>query len=1009
MDVPNNASLRLQSDQARHTEQLSSKERTMESNEDNQGKTDKQSAMQLKELLDLALQFLSTCSTETLLLVLACLMGATYILLGRLGLIIIGVTLGVTLHASWEGPSNYTSLESRIVGRRLLSMNIVHRVLDWQNNKPIEDFQGHGSSREILIEGESDMELDLSLFGPATATALQSLIDAAVRDYVNYWYKPILPSESTFPISCRRTITGFITSISSHLHRKRTTDTFLEFLTNSSSMVIVFLNELSTAFEASGPVVPAEDAILLYLESTPESSLSSLLANQHQQKKLTMISDDILSRFLGSDAYKCTPVRNFLREILAGVVLESTISSMSRPEFINGWIEYLFSEGESEIMNAIDAGVEGARTHGVTAAKVSGELTRPASISADCSVRESRSPLKDPGPAPNKTDQATEEAMVEAKRLSEMIAAQSLQEGSEQTTYNGVHERENSVDGNNAITDANMEGVAIKKPNHERPSLEGGSTERVRDALEVNPRELGSSRSSLSSHSPEARSTNLPRENLDTSASFILHYASITVDDSLDTGDQAALRSKPTSSYLVQIEPHLGRSSGWMVFKKYADFESIHETLGTISRLNQLRFGDSYPVVPPWKARTRKALARDLKRYLQDALQLEPLAESVTMRRFLEKDGCLGAEAADSLTKPGFLFTGQTAFENVGKGVLGVLANAPKGVSGGGKAVFEGVTGVFGGGANKRALTTPGAKNDINKHKGGLQKNELPLKTDDVKKDGSSRLSSDTKDSALLSQLPESSNTPGLTSPSPSEVASFAESSTPAQTPESWENVIDDTIGRASSESASGNKSMMTPCSDNNSEERDGSDAALRESRKSMGSSSRQKAQSGRITADETRMAVELIFAVINELYSLSSAWNIRRTLLNAAKSYILRPGSPSIETIRDLLQESMIDSHTSDEAIAIHLTKLRENALPTAEELSAWPSPMSDAEKKRQREAARRALVQKGLPQALTSVMGAVASREALGKVFDSLQVEVVARGFVFSILLQGLRAVAL
>ena len=167
--------------------------------------------------------------------------------------------------------------------------------------------------------------------------------------------------------------------------------------------------------------------------------------------------------------------------------------------------------------------------------------------------------------------------------------------------------------------------------------------------------------------------------------------------------------------------------------------------------------------------------------------------------------------------------------------------------------------------------------------------------------------------------------------------------------------------------------------------------------------------QTNTITHEETQVAVELIFAVINELYTLSSAWNIRRTLLNAAKSYILRPGNPNLETIRDLLQNSMIDANTSDEAIGLYLMKLRENALPTKSELDSWPASPSEIEKERLREKARRVLVQRGLPQALTSVMGAAASREALEKVFDCLQIHSVARGFVFSILLQALRAIIL
>lgn len=153
-------------------------------------------------------------------------------------------------------------------------------------------------------------------------------------------------------------------------------------------------------------------------------------------------------------------------------------------------------------------------------------------------------------------------------------------------------------------------------------------------------------------------------------------------------------------------------------------------------------------------------------------------------------------------------------------------------------------------------------------------------------------------------------------------------------------------------------------------------------------------------------MTIELLFAVINELYTLSSAWLIRRTLLNAAKSFLLRPGNPNLEAIRLLLQDSIIDANTSDEGLAANILKIRENALPTEEELKAWPKEMTAEEKEKLRVKARGLLVNKGMPQALTSVMGAAASGEALGRVFDCLQVDEVARGLIFALLLQGVRA---
>lgn len=105
-------------------------------------------------------------------------------------------------------------------------------------------------------------------------------------------------------------------------------------------------------------------------------------------------------------------------------------------------------------------------------------------------------------------------------------------------------------------------------------------------------------------------------------------------------------------------------------------------------------------------------------------------------------------------------------------------------------------------------------------------------------------------------------------------------------------------------------------------------------------------------------------------------------------------------------MQTSVLDAHTSDAGVAALLRKLRASGLPTEEELKAWPVGLLSEEVREERRArARRLLVERGMPQALTSVMGAAASGEALGKVFDCLQVEQVARGLVFGLLLQGLR----
>lgn len=304
----------------------------------------------VEDLTTRALHFMSIASKETIGGIAVGLVACTYLILGRVGLVLIGAFGGVLLHASWEGQ---TTLVGTIEGaRREKGIDVVKRVLDWRDQQKSRKSSGD-------VDAEDDMQMTgFEGFRPETATALDDLVDAVIRDYVRWWYSPILPKENAFPTASRQTLTKFLLSISQHLSRKRPADTFLDFLTNSSSIVIVFLNELSSALSASQSAnVSAAESVYAYLSANPDSNLANVLNEKQQNKKFKMIADDILQNFLDKPTYSCDPARIFLKEILAGVVLEMTLKSCSKPEWINGWIVYLLEEGEPDISQAIDAGV----------------------------------------------------------------------------------------------------------------------------------------------------------------------------------------------------------------------------------------------------------------------------------------------------------------------------------------------------------------------------------------------------------------------------------------------------------------------------------------------------------------------------------------------------------------------------------------------------------------------------------------------------------------------------
>lgn len=736
----------------------------------------------------------------------------------------------------------------------------------------------------------------------------------------------------------------------------------------------MFLHELSEAYENSGSSSASpEEIINRYLELFPESNLANVLAEQQQRKKLKMAADDVLSNFLDAEVSRCYIVKDFFREICAGAVLEPTVSSLSKPEYINSWIVYLLREGEPEIMSAIDAGVEGARNQGVALPSTPGETATPGSTAGAAAIAElsSNSKKDDSVHADTDSAKATEDAVSETRRLSSMMIAQGI-------SKQGLSEN----------------GESSQPPRSDARRLSSSA-----ESCDGSGQNAGTVSIVEENGTPELRkSSDMHYSFTPQPAPLTLHGASVSVDEGSGPADKTLIRTKPVEDYLIQIEPVLSHRSGWMVFRKYADFEPLHETLSIVARINKIRsFSDDHADLPSWRGQTKYVLARKLERYLQDALQHESLAESMRMRRFLEKD----ERASAGPLKSGLGLPSPNAFENVGKSVLDALSSAPKGMAGGSKAVFDGVAGVFGGaqaGLDKKTVEPEAATSNEGDETSSVARDErLPAESGDIQNVAtplgpSSPVESDSYFAGATS-VDSGAITPDLSSHQDTE-----------------NHPVDTQPKRSSVMEKEERLAQPNGLGENAGQVKIGPPATPSEVEAEVSASARTsdigRRRNSPISLDETQIAVELIFAVINELYASSSAWNIRRTLLNAAKSYIMRPGNPNLEIIRELLQSSMIDAHTSDEALAGYLTNLRKNVFPTSD---CDYTPPGEAEKQRLRETARRLFVQKGMPQAVMSVMGAAASREALEKVFDCLQVDSIARGFVFSLLLQALKVVIL
>ncbi|KAI1418882.1 PXA domain-containing protein [Xylaria sp. FL1777] len=1013
-------------------------------------------------------QFLSTATPASFGAIAAALAAVTYFILGRVGLLLIGAFAGVSLFVIWE--SQHPEVARAVRGEK------GHAFLDRLLNNTYGDL---GLQRQQDEEKDS-MAIAQSFddFQPETRDALYELVDAVIRDYVDWWYGPIIPSDKSFPLACRRVFTQFVISFSNRLRRKRPADAFVDFVTHSCSIVIVFFSEMAAAY-AELPTdshMTAADAIYNYLATHTEAPLSNLLNQRQQGAKFKMVAEDLLD-FLEKSTYDCDPARVFLREVLSTVILEGTLQTCSKAEWINGWIVYLLESGETDLSQAIDEAIQDQKAFGDVDGNVGNIGLSKGNRNSYELDRQRRKDMVHKKKL-SKADEEMEKATEEMKRLNEMIAeAGSTKPALQLTTsetsnvqniHKGTNERELNIN-------TSSKDIPVKTLG---PSTTG--SELAPDSLQIDKTNTSqyTSTSPISPKSPTDSSNQIAppvynqepssaqgftsfdqlvppakeEEDDDGKASgpppLTIYNASITIHDDA-TADNSRLRNKPTWEYLLQIEPSSSHYSGWMIMKTYTQFEGLHESLRRLANISgATAFLEAHSVFPSWRLHTRSSLRGELERYMRNACGEKSLAESEAMKRFLDK----GQDPKMGINR-GF------SFESVGKGMLDVIQNAPKGALDGGKVVMGGVTGVFGNIGLGPKKSTNASVQQIQTMQGSGSRSpsstrpvSLPVlpRMDTAPAINGSKMSRDSLDSqrsSIVSVQP--SKIPPMDRRPSSQADLDLDSTLHPTRADRWEQKSSVSAAssrghsRASSAAAAARSPLRSPSEislsnlklppppneitddygsptstrlsmDGNSRFSNSFASPIRTSLEQQGRSLQTNGALRRpvkhfppLSEQETRVAIELLFAVITELYTLSSAWNIRRTLLTAAKSFLLRPGNPSLVSIQSLIQSSLLDANTSDDGLAIHIRKLRENSLPTEEERKAWPADLTATEKEELREKARKLFIQSSVPAALMGIMGQSATNEALGRVFDCLQIEEVARGLFFGLILQAVRVV--
>ncbi|CAZ82991.1 unnamed protein product [Tuber melanosporum] len=810
-----------------------------------------------------------------------------------------------------------------------------------------------------------------------------------------------------------------------HISSKRPTDTFLLFLVSTSNIFIVFFRELAQT---------AQTSIGTYVEEYPSSALAQLVDRESQKRKLRMAAEDILHTFLPAEAVNCTSVRTFLTEILASAVLEKTVEKCSRADFINDWIIYLLeAETQPEILQKIDIGAIEGSDEG---AAVTEQLAKQKRLS--------------------RAEEEMEKAMKEAQELSKMIAENeakavrnSMEVGaSPATTANGV--LKDGVTESPVRMSFDSKGVSSSSLPPEIP--EEPSTEEEEKPPTPPPRS-GAFTSFDQLVVPAAE----PQE--------IFFRARVELSDltPVTGGADKLLRSKPTSSiYLLQIEPASSSIPGWIVTRKYPDFEALHEVLSRISKISGVvGFSD----LPAWRGQTKESLRAGLEKYLSSALKIHGLAECEGMKRFWEKDNATtesGNTGQGGFARLGKAWPNPQALAKVGGGMLDALTKAPQGAAEGGKALFGGVfrngVGIKRASTSSVTLQLPSEYGNNSPQNGTTSRTSVEslsfTQPTTHERSGSTTTLNGSPEADFVTLAFETQN-PTLP-PHPSSIVeepaedrpelpprrtSARQSMTempgvdgremlnlpppPSDMPDDYDHDSDSGI-TLSSLRANSTSSMLQPNPSLLSTSSSASNLQTIAHPQTITATSLPpetattpppepspgKKPTSPLSPTEAQFVVEIIFAIISELYTLSSAWIFRRSLLNVAKSILLRPGNASLESIRVLIQETVIEANTKDEAVASYIRKIRESAFMTKEEFEGWQASVKVAERgeegeESKREKARMLVRERGLPEALRGVMGGGASAECCAFMFDALQEEGVARGVVAGLVCEAIRGV--
>ncbi|KAK9466565.1 PXA domain-containing protein [Lipomyces arxii] len=980
-----------------------------------------QSRSQLQNYYELIEEFLANASTTKLLMTGGIAIPLLGFLFGiPLFFLLAGIVIGIYVAFAAVNPWKDLDLEP----------------LPWKKD---------GKTRAEMFNGEFK-PLIHSTYTPSKPVedVIQKAVDIIVTNYVESWYSSLAPDDTTFVDACRQTLLDTATAFSGQQALKRPADIFLVLLFSTCNTFVVFLRELrAVAASYSATIFGVHE----YIAANPESALAQMIDLTIQRSRFRNAADNIVQTFLPVLDLKRSPIALLAREIIAKQVLEATVDTFSDPDEVNKYIIYLLQrEGNIQELARNEINLQEANLSSQATEKLP-EIQNHISIAADVTLNapSTASLLQVKSILDRESCEVSGHELLQQPLVSEeedggdlasLAALSSVDDFDYDSLAEAMGDRDDytvGMDDNQKTptlqsrsryvrrkplrSSANISSSVATAPvsdditNHESPT--------TFDQMFQDPEFTTSERSLSQVDSSSAILS--PRKQSDL-ASVSLYQANISVIDSSADSSQSTkpLSSKPVGFYTLVIEP-TGGTPGWMAMRNISDFERLHIVLQKLATLAGIT---TFPdIFPSWHGVTRSDYCQTLQLYLQLVASKRELADCEAMKKFVDKKETTSAVEKKWQKAPIFKHAGEGMMDAISRAtsatasakesrnaILNVLAAAKKqsvdtinrtkerqrqtfmngpdfsGLAASVRQLANG--GLVHSGAAQGGLIThdtsshslPGYNADLNSSSNSLA--SVP--------DSTSVSSTLAGDKYLSTFGPADGDSHDATSRKSLNLASI---STPTLARSSSLRTGSSGMSRVDSTSSDvlvAEVALKSPMPEGREEQTRA--AKDQENRRSAIIASHQP-----LSQNETNSLIDSMFLAISELYLLSNAWTVRRSLLTVLRGLFLRNGSSSVEGVRVAIQKDIIDKYSSEEELTRKLNDLVN---------SVWAEqPSTETSSKEKSDAlaneARKMFISHAIPDAIKSVMGAGASAQALEYVFEVLQDRNIARGLVSNLLM--------